>query len=266
MPTEPAAVADLASAVNFPSTLPEEDGEPLESDWHRLAINLLIEAIVYFLRERRDFYAGGNMFLYFSAAQVRNKDYRGPDFFFVRGVPRDRERRYWAVWEEDGRYPNVIVELLSPSTAQTDRTTKKALYEKTFRTPEYILYDPDTRKLEGWHLTNGAYEPMELDERGWLWSRQLELHVGLWDGSYLETKGIYLRFFDVHGNLVLTGREDQHRRADDEKQRADDEKRSADKERQRAEDEKQRADDAERRAKRLAERLRALGIDPDAPA
>jgi Uma2 family endonuclease len=219
--TQAKAAGPTTDEVNFPTNLPEEDGEPLESEWHRLAINLLIEAIVYFLRERRDFYAGGNMFIYFSAAQVRNKDYRGPDFFFVWGVPRDRERRYWAVWEEDGRYPNVIVELLSPTTAATDRTTKKTLYEKVFRTPEYILYDPDTRKLDGWHLTNGDYEPMEKDERGWLWSRQLELHVGLWEGSYLETKGIYPRFFDVHGNLVLTGHEDQHRRADKAEQRAD---------------------------------------------
>jgi Uma2 family endonuclease len=259
MPTEPAAVADLASTVHFPSNLPEEDGEPLESDWHRLAINLLIEVIRYFLRERRDYFAGGNMFLYFSEEQVRNKDYRGPDFFFVWGVDRDRERPYYAVWQEGGKYPNVIVELLSPSTAATDRTTKKDLYEKVFRTSEYILYDPATKKLEGWHMTNGDYEPMELDERGWLWSRRLELYIGLWEGRYLETKGVFPRFFDVRGNLVLTGREDQHRRADSEQQRADDEKRRAD-------DEKQRADDEKQRAERLAQRLRALGIDPDAPA
>jgi Uma2 family endonuclease len=253
MSTKAEGLADVAGEeVRFPTDLPEEDGEPLESGWHRLAINLLDESIRYFLRARRDFFAGGNMFIYFSAQQVRNKDYRGPDFFFVWDVPRDKERRYWAVWEEDGQYPNLIVELLSPTTAHTDRTAKKTLYEKRFRTPEYILYDPDSKTLEGWHLTNGEYEAMEKDERGWLWSRQLELFIGLWEGEYLETRGTYPRFFDVHGNLVLTGREDQQRRADDAQRLAD--------------DENQRADKAEQRAKLLAERLRGLGIDPDAPA
>jgi Uma2 family endonuclease len=41
------------------------------------------------------------------------------------------------VWEEGGRYPEVIFEFLSPSTRQADRTVKKELYEQVFRTPEY---------------------------------------------------------------------------------------------------------------------------------
>ncbi len=57
--------------------------------------------------------------------------------------------------------PNVIIVLLSPSTELEDRTTKKTIYEKIFRTPEYFLYDPDMRRLEGFHFTNGDYEPME---------------------------------------------------------------------------------------------------------
>lgn len=201
--------------LQFPTNLPESDGEPLESEWHRLAMSLLIEVVRYYLRARHDFFVGGNMFLYFSAQQARTRDYRGPDFFFVWGVERDKLRPYWAVWDEDGKYPNVIIELLSPTTAEVDRTTKKDLYAHTFRTPEYFLYDPSTRELQGWHLTNGDYEPMESDERGWIWSRQLELYIGKWEGEYLESRGTWLRFFDVHGNLILTGREDLQRRADE---------------------------------------------------
>lgn len=236
-PTTPIAspeAAPIAEEPRFPN-LPETDGEPLESDWHRLAINFLIEIIRYVFRGRRDFFVGGNMFLYFSTEQVRNKDYRGPDFFFLWGVDRDRPRRYWAVWEEGGKYPDVIIELLSPSTAQEDRTTKKTLYERVFHTHEYFLYDPDTQKLEGYrlHLKNG-YEPIELEPNGRMWSRALELYLGTWDGEFQEAHRTWLRFFDVHGNLILIGREDQQRRADDEKRRADDEKRRADEEKQRA--------------------------------
>lgn len=52
------------------------------------------------------------------------------------------------IWEEDGKYPKVIVELLSDSTAEVDRDEKKRLYAKTFRTPEYFWFapDPDSQK------------------------------------------------------------------------------------------------------------------------
>src|SRR5947209_5684265 len=125
----------------------ESDGVPLESPWHVGAISLLIELLTWYWRARDDFYVGGNMFLYFSEEQARNRDYRGPDFFFVDGINRFPSRPYWAVWQEGGRYPNVIIEFLSPTTAEEDRTTKKRLYERTFRTPEYFCYDPDTQRL-----------------------------------------------------------------------------------------------------------------------
>ena len=61
--------------------LPTEDGEPLESPWHRAQINLLIECVHAHLRDRDDYFVGGNMFLYYSAQQARRRDYKGPDFF-----------------------------------------------------------------------------------------------------------------------------------------------------------------------------------------
>jgi len=33
----------------------------------------------------------------------------------------------WVVWEENGRYPDVIVELMSPTTAEIDTSAKKEL-------------------------------------------------------------------------------------------------------------------------------------------
>src|SRR5205807_9044451 len=108
----------------------EEDGEPLESDWHRLAIALLIEALKHFLRDRADFYVGGNMFIYFDEKEARARRFRGPDFFFVKGASRTPMTRYWVVWQEGGLYPNAIIELLSPRTATEDLTTKKDVYER----------------------------------------------------------------------------------------------------------------------------------------
>ncbi len=181
-----------------------EDGIPMETPWHRAQMNLLIELTHVHWRGRTDFYTGGNMFLYFSLEQARNRDYRGPDFFIVTGVDGTREREAWVVWDEAGRYPDLIVELLSDSTAREDMTVKKALYERTFRTPEYFCYDPRTRELLGWHLLEDRYEPLLPDARGWLWSAVLQLWLGEWEGELLGRRAIWLRFFDEEGALVPT--------------------------------------------------------------
>ena len=113
-----------------PTDLIFDDGEPLETNRHRLAMNILIRSMLIALADREDYFASGNMFIYYSSAQARNRDFRGPDFFIVLGVDGTADRLGWVVWEENGRYPDVIVELMSPSTAQVDIGVKKDIYEQ----------------------------------------------------------------------------------------------------------------------------------------
>ncbi len=188
--------------------LPAEDGIPLDSNWQRAQIDLLIELIGLYWAERTDFYVGGNMFIYFSPNRLKNEDVRGPDFFVVKGVDKFRVRRSWVVWEEQGRYPDIIIELISPSTQKEDEGRKKLLYENTFRTPEYFLYYPDQQQLVGWRLTGGVYQPLAADERGWLWSEQLALWLGTWQGySDNSEYNTWLRFYEADGRLIPDGRE-----------------------------------------------------------
>lgn len=65
------------------------------------------------------------MFIYYSNTQARNRDFRGSDFFVVLNVDERMERQGWVVWKENGHYPDVIVELMSPSTAEADTCVKK---------------------------------------------------------------------------------------------------------------------------------------------
>jgi Uma2 family endonuclease len=199
-----------------PTNLPETDEQPLESPWHRACMNLLIESVEVRLAGRKDFYAGGNMFIYYSARQARNRDYSGPDFFFVQGpeIEHDRPRPYWAVWDENGRYPNVIIELSSPTTAAEDHTTRKDLYERTFRTEEYFIYDPFTKELEGWRLIKRRYVRIEPNDRGWLWSEELELWVGTWPGEFQGHADIWLRFFDADGKVAPLAADSERQRAE----------------------------------------------------
>ncbi len=64
--------------------LPSEDGLPFESNWHRIQINLLIDCTRQHWRGQTNFFAGGNMFIYYSTRQARTRDYKGPDFFVVK--------------------------------------------------------------------------------------------------------------------------------------------------------------------------------------
>lgn len=213
-----------------PTDLPEEDDVPLESDWHRLNMTLLIELVGIYLRGRDDFFVGGNMFIYFDAKQARDRSFRGPDFFFVREASLNPPRRYWAIWDEGGKYPDVIIELTT--TANVDYGIKKNTYERVFHTSEYFIYDPVEQKLQGWRL-NGkdGYHDIPPNEQGWLWSEQFGLWLGLWNGKFQGKEDLYLRFFDKNGELIPAALEladIERRRGEAEKQRADIEKQRAD--------------------------------------
>lgn len=145
--------ADATQQKTVPNTIPDwepplpptdlifDDGEPLESNRHRIAMNALIRLMLVAKSGRTDYFTSGNMFIYYSSEQARNRDFRGPDFFVVLNVDGTRERLGWVVWEENGRYPDVIVELMSPSTAAVDLGVKKDIYEQIFRTPDYFVFD-----------------------------------------------------------------------------------------------------------------------------
>jgi hypothetical protein len=68
-------IIEVAQRIEVPDIpdieLPYEDGEPLESSWHRLQINLLGDVLHQHWPERTDFFAGGNMFVYYSLEQAR---------------------------------------------------------------------------------------------------------------------------------------------------------------------------------------------------
>ncbi len=103
------------------------DEPEMESSLHYMQLLLLVTCLEWLWREREDFFIGANLTIYFSRQQLRNRDFRGPDFFLVKQTQKS-PRNAWVVWEEDGKYPNLIIELLSTSTATTDRSLKKDLY------------------------------------------------------------------------------------------------------------------------------------------
>ena len=220
LPTGADFDADEARAEKPPRAMPSakdlpyDDGEPMDTPWHREQMNLLIHSLEQHWRDRTDFYVGGDMFVYYSLDQALNRDFRGPDFFVVFGVDKHTPRLSWVVWEEGGHAPDVIVEILSPTTAHIDRGVKMDVYARSLRTSEYFLYDPDANALEGWRLDGQSYARIAPEPDGRVWSVRLDLLLGPWDGAYGDRNTRWLRFFTRKGALVPTGEEAAVTRAD----------------------------------------------------
>ncbi|BAY08292.1 Uma2 family endonuclease [Calothrix sp. NIES-2098] len=213
---------DIPEDVIFPPGDLYSDEPPLETELHLEQILLLLKCLKWLWRDRQDFYTAANLTIYYSPNQRKSEDFRGPDFFVVLGTER-KTRKSWVVWQEDGKYPHVIVEILSPKTANTDKNLKKQIYQDTFRTPDYFWFDPDTLEFVGFHLVDGKYQTLEPNPQGHLWSQQLNLYLGIHEGL--------LRFFTPSGQLVPTPEEV--------------------------------AEQETQRAERLAAKLRELNIDPE---
>jgi len=226
--------------IELPPTeddLPYDDGMPMETNRHRQQMSLLLETIENAWSGRDDFFVGGNMFVYFSPQQVKDYDFKGPDFFAVVGVPR-RDRKSWVTWQE-GKAPDVIIELLSSSTAQYDKTEKKQIYQNRLRAPEYFWYDPFTGEWAGFRLRGNVYQPLKPDREGRLISQSLDLALVRWDGVYSDVSARWLRWQTLEGELLPTGRE----LADQAWLLAEEERLRAEAETQRAEAERRRADE-----------------------
>jgi Uma2 family endonuclease len=279
----PSAYLAAVRALLTPGGI-DSDEPQMETFLHMDNVTLLFTSLYWLWRDRHDFFAASNQTIYYSPKQLKSEDFRGPDFFVVLGTHREPLRRSWVVWDEEGKYPNVIVEVLSASTAGVDRGLKKQIYQDVFHTPEYFLFDPETQELTGYRLDAGKYQPIAPDAAGRFASKELDISLGVHEGR--------LRFFLPNGALVPAVKEEGQRadaeaqradtaeeraeaearraetaeqRADTAEERAETEARRAQTAAERAETEARRADAAEQRERLLAERLRALGIDPDDP-
>ena len=197
--------------------------------------------------------------------------YKRPDWFGIVGVPRLYEERHlrlsYVMWQEQVS-PFVVVELLSPGTESEDLGTKSRsisdppskwrVYEQILRVPYYFVFSRYTDQLQAFRLTGGRYEAVEVSQTGLL-IPELELTLGLWQGSYQNIERLWLRWLTAAGDLILTPGEQamlaqQEANAAEQKASAAEQKASA---------AEQKASAAEQKAARLAARLRELGIDPE---
>ncbi|MGF1567656.1 MAG: Uma2 family endonuclease [Nodosilinea sp.] len=244
---EPPQLQPDGELISCPPPQPDSDEPPLETDWHRDQIDLLIRLLKFWWQDRHDFYISGNLTVYYSAAETKKRDFRGPDVFVVLDTEK-RDRRSWVIWEEGGKYPNLVIELLSESTAAVDRGAKKQLYQDVWRLPEYYWFHPETLELAGFRLVNGRYEAIPPDQAGRLRSDELDLLLGIHERQ--------LRWFTATGELILLPEVLERQ----EREQAEQREAQARQAQQQAE---QREAQARQAQERLEAYLRSQGIDPN---
>jgi len=177
---------------------------------------------------------------------------KAPDWFFVKNIVplvEESDRRSYTP-NLQGEIPQVVMEFLSEtegpeySARRTFPPGKWFFYEQILQVPNYVLFDPADGSLEVHTLKEGNYRLQASDENQRYWIAEMALFIGVWSGEKENRRGYWLRWWDEAGNLLPWAVEQLEH------------------ERQCTEQERQRAEQERQRAERLAEQLRALGIDP----
>jgi Uma2 family endonuclease len=90
-------------------------------------------------------------------------NYVAPDLAFVR-----RERMEIVTRRGTEAAPDLVVEVLSPSTASRDRRVKRRLYAD-FGVPEYWIVDPDKGRIEVHRQTDDPARQTEIATKTLVW-------------------------------------------------------------------------------------------------
>ncbi len=275
---------------SFPdhTQLPDEDGTFVKNFQEHPQSLILTDSIGQILQQLHPdgyYCIGQDSGIYWLETDPPEKGAEAPDWFYVPNVPPNLDgeiRRSYVFWREL-RAPLIALEFASGNgEEERDRTPlaispdgkkikpgKFWVYEQIIRIPYYGIYEIKTAKLEVYHLVDFSYRKLEPNERNHYLIEPLGVELGLWQGTYQNQTQIWLRWWDHEGNLLLIGNEKaelEKLQAEQERQRAIQADQRAIQADQRAIQADQRAEQAEIKAARLAERLRAMGIDPDADA
>ena len=186
-------------------------------------------------------------------------DARIPDLLVIRDSDRElmEKQRGYAI-DRQGKAPDFVLEVASPTTGRADYMDKRLDYER-FGVSEYWRFDPSGGEyhdaaLAGDLLVEGKYEPtaIETPQEGMLrgYSVALGLYVCWEDGR--------LRFFDPRTESYLLSHDETEARAGTAEARAGTAEARAEEERAGRLAAQARASAAEARAEELEAELRRL--------
>ena len=220
-----------------------ETDEPVDNLFCEKQMRLLTEPLWTSWKPGRPFWVSANVGMY----EALNAKAIVPDVLLSLDVqPADAlagGSKCYFFWDH-GKPPEVVIEIVSNKNG-SELGTKLERYAK-LRIATYAVMDPDhhlsAQTLRVFDLIQTTYQPQAVAA---CHATPVGLSLRLWDGLYEDTDSTWLRWADLTGNLIPTGKE------------------LAESEGQRASAEAQRASLEAHRANRFAAKLRELGVDPD---
>jgi Uma2 family endonuclease len=221
--------------------LPESDGtfvlakRTVGQNWQEHPQSILltdsIQPVLQKLYPDSQYFIGQDLGIYWRITEPPEKGAEAPDWFYVPNVPptlNGKTRRSYVLWQEYIS-PLVVLEFVSGNgSEERDKTPWKGklwIYEQVIKPAFYGIYEVNKASIEVYELIGGKYQLLAANERGHYSITPMGVELGLWQGEYQNAELPWLRWWDLQGNLLLTGEE---------------------------------------RANRLAAQLRALGIEPEA--
>ena len=214
--------------------LPESDGTFVKNWQEHPQSILLTDSITPILKKLNpdgQYFIGQDLGIYWRITETPEKGAEAPDWFYVPNVPpslNGKTRRSYVLWQEYIS-PLIVLEFVSGNGAEErDKTPWKGklwIYEQVIKPAFYGIYEVNKASIEVYELIGGKYQLLAANERGHYSITPMGVELGLWQGEYQNMELPWLRWWDLQGNLLLTGEE---------------------------------------RANRLTAQLRALGIEPEA--
>lgn len=204
-PTMPTA-ASAEAVVKPHSDWPYPFGVAmLESEIHSLTVAQVSEALRTHFKygpHQTDALVATNLALYYRQDDPRSKVV--PDLRVAFKVARGRRSSYM-IWEE-GKPPDFVLEVTSPSTHRRDQTFKSRLYA-AIGVQEYWLFDPSRKhlvpSLQAYRLEGASYRALEPTAFG---TDEALLSDVL--GVYVQATGSSLHLRDRESGLSLSGNEE----------------------------------------------------------
>lgn len=207
---------------------PDSDGQPMADNTKQFRWIVTIQGgLDALFRDNTDVFVAGDLLWY--PVEGSNTLRMAPDVMVVFGRPKG-DRGSYQQWKEANIAPQVVFEVLSPGNTLTEMAKKLEFYDR-YGVQEYYLYDPDRGDLSGWRR---AEEKLRVIDPvlGWVSPRL---------GVRFELSEAELQLYRPDGQKFVTYIE-----LDQQRELA-----------------QQQAEQEARRAERLAEQLRALGVDPE---
>jgi Uma2 family endonuclease len=231
----PRFVSQIPSSLPDHTQLPDSDGtfvKNFQEHPQSLVLTSSIEPVLQQLHPDGRYCIGQNSGIYWNLTDPPERGAEAPDWFYVPNVNPliDGEyRRSYVMWKEFVA-PLIAIEFVSgngseerdnsPPTEDDDEDEdtiapkagkkKKAgkfwVYERAIRIPFYAIYEVRKASVELYRLVDGCYEKQQPNNFGRYPIVPMGVEIGILFGQE-ATPIPWLRFWDMDGNLLLTGDE-----------------------------------------------------------